>query len=283
MLFEINHRTRYSYSAPVSLEHMTLQLRPRSDVNQTVRDFCIEITPPPAGMSHCVGLDGNNTDTVWFDRLYETLNIDIYALVETHPDDPFNFLVTDSSALTLPLKYESSLEVALANYLRCVNQSTELTAFTQEIMQTAKFETIPFLMLLAQQIPTRLKYMLREHGDPWTPEETLQHGEGACRDFSVLFIEACRIAGIAARFVSGYCIGNAADNSHMHAWAEVYLPGAGWRGFDPSRGVTTSADHISVAAGYSAVDASPTSGAYRGDATSSMEAEITVRLIKHTI
>jgi transglutaminase-like putative cysteine protease len=259
---------------------MTLQLHPRSDVNQTVRDYRIEITPTPAGMSHCVGLDGNSTSTIWFDKLYENLQIDVYALVETHPDDPFNFLITDSSALTLPLKYSAQLEATLAHYLLSESHAPALITFAQGVMQEAKFETISFLMLLAQQIPTRLKYMLREHGDPWTPQETLENGEGACRDFSVLFIEACRLAGIAARFVSGYCIGNEADNSHMHAWAEVYLPGAGWRGFDPSRGVTTSEDHISVAAGYSAQDAAPTNGAYRGVATSSMEADISVNILK---
>jgi len=205
------------------------------------------------------------------------LQIDVYMQVETHPIDPFNYLITDPAALKLPFKYEPRLETALSPYLQRQNHSHQVESFTQEIMQAAKHETIAFLMLLAEQIPTRLTYMLREHGDPWTPEETLQHGEGACRDFSVLFMDVCRCAGIATRFVSGYCIDDTASDNHMHAWAEVYLPGAGWRGFDPSRGVTTSDDHIAVASSYNAADAAPTLGNYRGNAVSTMVADISIR------
>lgn len=276
MLFNIIHRTRYSYSAAVGLEPLTLRLRPRCDVYQKVHDYRIEISPSPAGVSHCVGLDGNNTDTIWFNGLHDHLHIDVYTRVETFPVDQFNFMVTDPVALVLPLKYERNLAMALSHYLILEKSAPEVAALAQEIMQKAKYETIPFLTLLAEQIPARLKYLLREHGDPWTPEETLKIGEGSCRDFSVLFIEVCRVAGIAARFVSGYCIGDEADKSHMHAWVEVYLPGAGWRGFDPSRGVTTSDDHIAVAAGCRAQDAAPTFGSFRGSATSLMSADISI-------
>jgi len=276
MLFEINHRTHYSYSEPVGLEPLTLRLRPRCDAYQTVHGFRVEITPKPSGISNCVGLDGNNFDTIWFNGLHENLHIDVYMKVETHPIDPFNFLITEPAALKIPFKYTPNLESALLHCLKSESDSMQVLSFAQEIMQTAKNETITFLMLLAEQIPTRLKYLLREHGNPWAPEETLSQGKGSCRDFSVLFMEICRKAGIAARFVSGYCIGDDADNSNMHAWVEVYLPGAGWRGFDPSRGVTISDDHIAVAASHHAADAAPIIGSYRGTAKSTMKADITV-------
>jgi transglutaminase-like putative cysteine protease len=93
----------------------------------------------------------------------------------------------------------------------------------------------------------------------------------------MLFIDICRSAGIAARFVSGYCMGDEAAASHMHAWAEIYLPGAGWRGFDPSRGSAISNDYIAVAAGQHPQDAAPTCGNFRGEAASVMEAEISIR------
>ncbi len=101
--------------------------------------------------------------------------------------------------------------------------------------------------------------------------------QGSCRDFAMLFIDVCRSAGIAARFVSGYCFGDVAADSHMHAWAEVYLPGAGWRGFDPSRGSLTSDEYISVAAAQRSQDAAPTLGSFRGVATSTMDAGIMIR------
>ncbi len=278
MLYDITHVTRYTYSAPVGLEPLILKLRPRCDANQTVRRYSLVVIPAPAGISHCVDLDGTTSETIWFNGLHDNLSIEIAMLVETHPDDPFNFLVTDTAALTLPFNYEAQLQSALAPYLLRANPSLKVDEFANEIMQKTKSETIAFLMLLAEQIPTRLKYMLREHGEPWLPEETLQHGEGACRDFSVLFMDVCRSVGIAARFVSGYCLGKESDHSHMHAWVEVYLPGAGWRGFDPSRGVTTSADHISVAAGRTPQDAAPSVGSFRGNAKSNMIADISVEL-----
>jgi hypothetical protein len=199
--------------------------------------------------------------------------------VETHHVDPFNFLITDPAALSLP-SYQPNLEVALSHYLKRSSASSGRCLYARN-NAGREFDTITFLML-RRAGPTR-KYMLREHGDSWTAEETLRHGEGACRDFSVLFIEACRSAGIAARFVSGYCLGDVASDTHMHAWAEVYLPGAGWRGFDPSRGVTTSDDHIAVAASYSPQDASPTDGSFRGEAAASMEAEILISVLDKII
>ena len=276
MLLKISHRTRYHYSQPVFLEPFTVRLRPRTDVNQTLRSYAVNIIPEPAGTSHCIGLDGNIFDTVWFGGLHDNLLIEVESVVETHHVDPFNFLITDPAALSLPLKYQPNEELALTPYLKRGSDSPEVRAFAQEIMDATRNETVSFLTRLAQQIPTRLKYMLREHGDSWTAEETLRHGNGACRDFSVLFIEACRCAGIAARFVSGYCTGDVASDNHMHAWAEVYLPGAGWRGFDPSRGVTTSDDHVVVATSHDPQDASPTFGHFRGHGKSTMQAEILV-------
>ena len=149
--------------------------------------------------------------------------------------------------------------------------------------QAAGRETIPFLTLLAEEIYRRLEYMLREHGDPWTPEETLINGKGSCRDSAMLFIDICRSVGIDARFVSGYCISDAAEGGDMHAWAEVYLPGAGWRGFDPSRGLSVNDDYIAVAAGQLSQDAAPTFGSFRGEAVSSMDAEISISVVDQKV
>lgn len=277
MLLKITHHTRYHYSLPVFLEPFTVRLRPRSDASQTLRDYRIEVSPSPSGITHCLGLYGNNTETIWFDGLHENMLIEVQALVETHRGNPFDFFVTDPSALTLPLKYEPHSAGVLAHYLARDGGHPLLAAFVQEMMDAAKHETIPFLTILAETIYQRLEYMLREHGDPWKPEETLKQGKGSCRDFAMLFIDICRSAGIAARFVSGYCLGDDAANSgDMHAWAEVYLPGAGWRGFDPSRGLSVNDDYVAVAAGQLSQDAAPTLGSFRGEAVSTLDAEISI-------
>jgi len=281
MLFEIFHRTSYHYSKPVFLEPYTVRLRPRCDASQTLQSYRIEVTPSPSGITHCTGLYGNNTETIWFSGLHENLQIEVHTLVETHHGNPFDFFVTDPAALTLPLVYEAHLGRVLGHYRVREGDHPQLAAFAQEIMQAAKNETIPFLTLLAEEIYQRLEYMLREHGEPWTPEETLKQGKGSCRDSAMLFIDICRSVGIAARFVSGYCIGDAAAGGDMHAWVEVYLPGAGWRGFDPSRGLSVNDDYVAVAAGQLSQDAAPTFGSYRGEAVSSMDAEIVMSIVEN--
>ena len=280
MLFEINHRTRYHYSQPVFLEPFTVRLRPRSDASQTLRSYRIDVTPAPSGMTHCLELYGNNTETIWFSGLHGDLLIEVHTLVETHHGNPFDFLVTDPAALAVPLEYEPQLARVLGHYLVREGDHPVLAAFAQEMMRAAKHETIPFLTMLAEAIYQRLEYLLREQGEPWTPQETLQQGKGSCRDSAMLFIDICRSVGVAARFVSGYCIGDAAAGGDMHAWAEVYLPGTGWRGFDPSRGLSVNDDYVAVAAGQLSRDAAPTLGNFRGEAVSSMDAKIIMRLVE---
>ena len=280
MLFEIAHRTRYHYSQPVFLEPFTVRLRPRCDASQTLRSYRIEVTPVPSGMSHCLGLYGNSNETIWFSGLHDNLLIEVHTLVETHHGNTFDFFVTDPAALTLPLEYEPQLARVLGHYLVRESDHPDLAAFAREMMQAARHETILFLTMLAEAIYQRLEYMLREHGDPWTPQETLKQGKGSCRDAAMLFIDICRSVGIAARFVSGYCIADAAAGGDMHAWAEVYLPGTGWRGFDPSRGLSVNDDYVAVAAGQLSRDAAPTLGKFRGEAISSMHAEISVSVLE---
>jgi transglutaminase-like putative cysteine protease len=280
MLFEIYHRTHYHYSQPVFLEPFTVRLRPRCDASQTLRSYSIDVTPVPSGMTHCLELYGNNTETIWFSGLHSDLLIEVHTLVETHHGNPFDFFITDPDALTVPLEYEPQLANVLGHYRDREGDHPILAAFAQEMMLAAKHETITFLTMLAETIYQRLEYLLREHGDPWTPEETLTQGKGSCRDSAMLFIDICRSVGIAARFVSGYCIGDAAAGGDMHAWAEVYLPGTGWRGFDPSRGLSVNDDYVAVAAGQLSQDAAPTLGNFRGEAVSSMDAEIIMRLVE---
>lgn len=276
MLLEIIHRTRYHYSQAVFLEPFTVNLRPRSDASQTLRSYRIEVTPTPGGMTHCLGLHGNNSETIWFNGLHQNLSIEVHTQVETHHGNPFDFFVTDPAALTVPLAYQPQLARVLAHYLVREGEHASLTAFSGEMMQAAGHETLPFLTILAEQIYQRLEYLLREHGDPWTPEQTLAQEKGSCRDSAMLYIDICRSAGIAARFVSGYCLGDAAAGGDMHAWAEVFLPGTGWRGFDPSRGLSVNDDYVAVAAGPYSQDAAPTSGNFRGEALSTMDAEIAI-------
>lgn len=276
MRLAIQHRTEYRYSHPVFLEPLTLRLRPRCDVVQTLDQYSIVVDPAPTGISHCVDMDGNSSSTVWFNGVHEQLVITVNATVLTHRSDPFDFLITDNAALTLPLVYEQRLLPSLAPYLQRQQENAALAAFSRAMQTEAGGNTVRFLSLLAEHIRSAFQYLVREQGEAWTPQTTLEKKSGACRDFAMLYIDACRCAGIAARFVSGYSYADAKAQHHLHAWVEVYLPGAGWRGFDPSEGLAVADRHIVIATGRNAEDASPVFGLYRGDARLQLIASLSI-------
>lgn len=277
MLVHIQHRTDYQYSEPVYLEPFTLQLKPRTDAFQVATQYKTSIKPQPEGLSEGVGLDGNHIETIWFGGLHQHLIIQTDCIVETHAFNPFNFYITDSNALKLPIRVSN--EARLGCYLKREQQDTQVSDFTNLVLATSQHETIPFLTQLAEAVYSTLKYTVRTYGDAWLPVETLNQGCGSCRDFAMLYIDICRSVGIPARFVSGYCVSDAATSADMHAWVEVYLPGAGWRGFDPTRGSATSSEYIAVASSDRAQGAMPTEGSYRGQAQSTLAAAINIKIL----
>ena len=277
MLLEIAHRTDYRYSKPVLLEPLTLRLRPRSDAAQTLRAYDIRVEPTPTGISGGIGLDGNGTDTVWFEGLHDRLAIITSSVVETRKNNPFDFVITDDHALTLPLVYDASLRSALTQYLERPFVDDAVCALSFSIQQQAAQRTVRFLTLLAERLHTTFRYNERENGKPWRPRETLEKQTGACRDLALLYMDLCRCAGIAARFVSGYCYTDVSAECRLHAWVEVYLPGGGWIGFDPSEGLAVAERHVAVAAGPTADDATPTAGYFRGQAQTALTASIAIK------
>jgi transglutaminase-like putative cysteine protease len=135
-----------------------------------------------------------------------------------------------------------------------------------------------FLQLLNQTLHERVELCHREEGDPYAPVETLNEGRAACRDLAVLFADACRSVGLAARFTSGYHLGSDREDEHdLHAWTEVYIPNAGWRGFDPSSGLLAAECHIPVASSVHYSGSAPIVGSYRSStATNSLETRVQV-------
>jgi transglutaminase-like putative cysteine protease len=137
---------------------------------------------------------------------------------------------------------------------------------------------VPFLTRLATTICDRFKLVRRETGGPWPAVTTMEQRQGACRDLAVLYMDACRCVGLAARFVSGYqdAYRNMGKRD-LHAWAEVYLPGAGWRGYDPTRGLAVAEHHVAVAAAADPQFAAPVTATYRGtDVDAEMHTEVSI-------
>lgn len=275
MLFEGTHITEYSYSQPVFLEPQSVRLRPRDDGWQKLLDFDMRVEPPPAGLFPCIDLDGNVTDRMWFNGLWEVFTITTTFKVETLRTNPFDFLL-DPAAVALPMTYTEEDVAALGPYRVRATSGDEVARFAEGIANEVDRKTVPFLDLLTWRIQETCGCIVRRLGDPWPASVTLTRRQGACRDLAVLSMDACRAVGIAARFVSGYQEGDRKRTERdLHAWVEVYLPGAGWRGYDPTSGLAVSDRHVAVAAGLTARAAAPTSGTFRGTgATSTMSTDI---------
>ncbi len=243
-----------------------LRLKPRSDSTQRLWGFEIDIDPQPSLMSWGVDAEGNDTAWLWFEGLHDELRIESRSEVETLQEDPFDFILADRGGHKVPMVYPGELEGILAPYMGSGenNPGELMQEFLNEVKKKSDGLILNYLTVLVRYIKENLEHKERKDGMPLGPEETLACKTGACRDFAMLYIEACRRVGIAARFVSGYVWGYGAEQEHnLHAWAEVYLPGGGWRGYDPTLGLAVTDTHIAVASGPVAEKGSPVTGSYR--------------------
>lgn len=269
LLFTIRHAIQYRYQADVFLEPLILRLRPRSDVFQRLIAFDLHTLPEPAGRSDNVDLDGNSSTSLWFNGLCDELSLVATSRVETLCSNPFQFIVTADAATRTPVEYPEYLRGFLEPFLRRIDPCEKLDLFTQEALQAADGQTVPFLGVLSTKIAKGFKVVVRREGPPKAPSVTLERRQGACRDLTLLFMDICRSVGLASRFVSGY---TAAPRDcalgELHAWAEVYLPGGGWRGYDPTLGLAVADRHVAAAASWSPEGAAPLVGSFRGDSPS---------------
>lgn len=280
MELRIDHKIQYTYSQPVFCEPLTLRFRPRDDPRQKLLEHRLHIDPAPAGRSEYLDLEGNAGATIWFNGLLESLTISATSVVTTLDSSQFEFLLKPE-VLGLPLVYHPEIEPVLQSYRSNAGDSPQTVQLAREIAATANLETVPFVIELNKRINTLCRQIIRPDGDAWAPDVTLTRGEGACRDLAALFIAACRSQGLAARLVSGYhALPDPDQQHHLHAWGEVYLPGGGWRGFDPTCGLAVTNRHVAVAAGLWPNLVMPTYGTFRGlGAESTMTAEVTVATI----
>jgi transglutaminase-like putative cysteine protease len=265
VLYQISHTTTYTYSQPVILQPHVIRLQPKSNGWQTLKMFSLQVSPIPSAQSELTDLDGNALIKVWFPvEFTETLKIQVLSQTETHQSNPFNYLL-ESWATSFPIDYPTSLLRQLQPYLQgysIAGIDPIAVQIGQELAEATNNHVVTFLGALNELIYTNCQYLIRETGKPLPPGRTWLEKKGSCRDFTILFMEVCRSMGLAARFVSGYQEGDFDQNDrHLHAWAEVYLPGAGWRGYDPTHGLAVSDRHIALASSAISEDAAPIFGA----------------------
>jgi transglutaminase-like putative cysteine protease len=279
MRIAVTHSTSYRYDAPVYLGPHVIRLHPREDGSQRVLQQQLSILPRPAGMAQELDQDGSVAMQVWFDGPASELSVMSSFTVETLRANPFDYLLPPPEQLRLPMEYGSALAPALAHYADAGEVDTAVRAFAEAQSVEAGGQAMPFLMGLTERLFRDWNHVLRPEGSSHPSAVTLRLREGSCRDLAWLFCEASRAVGLAARFVSGYERAAAEEgHAYMHAWAEVYVPGGGWRAYDPSRGVAVSTAHVPVAAAANPEMAAPISGLYVGKARSHMQVAISMQV-----
>ena len=259
MLFEIRHETRFVYDNDVFLEPQTVRLTPRNDAHQRLISFELEVQPSPAGASELVDLDGDRATVAWFEGATGELSIHTVSRVETLRSDAFQFPWLGSK--TLPMAYDMAVERALDPF-RHWTHAVQLKTFSERLAAEST-DAQDYVLLLAKRIQETCEWIDQEPGESLEPRDTLAKGKGSSRGLAMLYIDLARAAGFAARFVSGYLAGGGAND--LHAWAEVYLPGGGWLGFDSSTGQAAAGQHIAVASATNPKGATPVTGHYRGE------------------
>jgi transglutaminase-like putative cysteine protease len=279
VLLQIRHITAYRYDKAVYCEPLTIRLRPRDDSFQRVERFRLRVQPEPTGITHYQDLYGNDVTRCWFKGFTANLTVTTDCVVETLSSNPFNFVLAPE-AVTLPLRHWEKSNPLWNYFAEPSTDSGLLRQIASETLRESGGETIAFLTQLTGCIYRECETVVRPQGAALDPETTWQQRSGACRDQAILFNEVCRLVGLPARFVSGYGYSDFRDERHLHAWSEVYLPGAGWRGFDPTTGLAVSDRHVAVAAARDPADAAPTTGTYRGSGVGSvLEAIITLERV----
>ena len=275
----IIHNTTYSYSEEVSLLPHKLMIRPREGHDIYIENSILQITPENK-IKWQRDIYGNSVAIVSFTEPARKLKIESDVIVRHFEEQPLDFLV-DDKALHFPFFFDPSERVDLIPYqtLCFPSDSNELRVWLQQFWQPGQsIETFVLLNSINNFIVSNFSYNMREEAGVQRPTETLALGSGSCRDFATLFIEACRYFGLAARFVSGYLHSpdTTAGHGSTHAWSEVYLPGAGWIGFDNTSGVIVGQQHIATAVTRHPADAPPVSGSFSG--TNNRRPRMTVRV-----
>ena len=282
----IVHTTRYRYSQPVLFGPHRLLLRPRDGHDLRLVSSAIAISPAARLRWHFDPF-GNSVATCKFTEASRQLEIRSELLVRrfSHED----FLVSpDRQGSAYPFDYDSDVQTDLAPFIALENpqEASGLANWLDQVIGNRPDEVLAFLRHLSDTINTNISYLRRERSGTQSALTTIELGSGSCRDFALLFMEAARHSGFAARFVTGY-LNDVSDDGQehegggsTHAWAEIYLPDEGWVEFDPTNRIVGSSALIRVAVTRTPQQATPVSGTYEdqpGISFCGMEVDVQVR------
>jgi len=271
VLVSLHHVTRYVYDRPVALGPQLIRLRPAPHGRTRIPSYSLTIVPAAHHVNWQHDPHGNWIARYTFPEKTSEFAVTVDLLAELVAVNPFDFFI-EPYAASFPFALPDDLAHELSAYLETEPAGARLQAFLAAIPREPT-GTVQFLVDLNAQVQRAIRYLVREEAGTYTPEETLAAGEGSCRDSAWLLVQALRHLGIPARFVSGYLIqlkpdvvpldgpaGPTQDGADLHAWTEVFIPGAGWIGLDPTSGLLTGEGHIPLAATPNFRSAAPIAG-----------------------
>lgn len=268
----LHHVTTYSYDQLINLGPQVIRLRPAPHCRTRILSYALRVTPALHFMNWQQDPFSNYLARVVFPDKTREFQVTVDLVAEMSVYNPFDFFL-EPEAQEFPFTYSPELVADLAPYLRTTKPGPKLDTFIKNIPRH-KRRSIDFLVDINSRAHQLVSYTIRMEPGVQTPEETLELGSGSCRDSAWLLVQALRQFGLAARFVSGYLIqlkpdveavdgptGAETDFTDLHAWCEVYLPGAGWVGLDPTSGLLAGEGHIPIACTPEPSTAAPISGA----------------------
>jgi len=273
----LQHRTTYRYERPVTLSPHVVRLRPAPHCRTPIVSYSLSVRPRDHFLNWQQDPQGNHVARLVFPKPTREFALEVDLVADLVAINPFDFFL-EPLAERFPFDYEPWQAAELAPYRAAVPGGPLLDAFAAEIAAAhpgggERPRTIDFLVAVNTAVHRRVRYVIRMEPGVQPPEETLALGSGSCRDSAWLLAAVGRRLGLATRFCSGYLVqlvpdvaplegpaGPASDFTDLHAWAEVYLPGAGWVGLDPTSGLFAAEGHIPLAATPDPASAAPVTG-----------------------
>jgi transglutaminase-like putative cysteine protease len=270
----VRHKTVYSYDRLVSLSPHIFRLRPAVHSRTAIEAYSFKLKPGDHFINWQQDPFGNYQARVVFSEQTRSMEIEVEVIANMQVINPFDFFV-EEYAEAYPFTYTPVLAKELAPYLEHKEEGLLLKQWVRRHIDTSKkTRLVDFLVAVNRQLSKDIAYTIRMEPGVQTPDETLTRALGSCRDSAWLLVHILRHAGLAARFVSGYLVqlksdeksldgpsGPVEDFTDLHAWVEVYVPGAGWIGLDPTSGLFAGEGHIPLACTADYASAAPVVGA----------------------
>jgi transglutaminase-like putative cysteine protease len=270
-IVSLRHLTRYRYAQPVALGEHRVMVRPLESYDQRLLEAALTISPAPSKLRWVQDVFGNSVALALFEGRTRELTFDS-SFVMDHVPIGHEEIRVETYARRYPFTYSSEDMPDLARSIERGHHDPHrvIDQWARRFVRTrGRTDTLGMLVEMNSAIHSEFTYLARYQKGTQTPVETLERGQGSCRDFAVLMIEAARSLGLAARFVSGYfyfpdCAESVVAGGSTHAWVRVFLPGSGWAEFDPTNGVVGNRGLIRVGVTRDPYQAVPISGTWRG-------------------